>query len=347
MQTTEFVVVGAGPAGLCAAQTLARAGRDVLVLERHAEVGPKVCAGGLTVKAVQILAEMGLPPELGRTHVAQASFLGEEPWPFDRELAVVRTISRRALGQWQARLTCQAGATIRTNASVTTVDLAERRLTINRRESLRYEHLIGADGSQSVVRQALGLPCPRRIFAAEYNIPALEMDSLRVSLGTARMKESYFWIFPHEGYTSIGYGANRMQVPPREVCRHLDERLRSAGLSPAGAPLEGYSIECKYAGIDFGRVHLVGDAAGLASPLTGEGIRAALVSGQEVALSLLDSGHTRPQLRQWLRTHALHTRLAGLPLWRHDISWLLTLQSTRALCRFAAANRAMIALCVG
>ena len=46
MEVVEHLILGAGPAGLRAAQVLAEAGREVLVLEKHAEVGPKTCAGG-------------------------------------------------------------------------------------------------------------------------------------------------------------------------------------------------------------------------------------------------------------------------------------------------------------
>jgi flavin-dependent dehydrogenase len=51
METVEHLIVGAGPAGLRAAQVLADAGREVLLVEKHPEIGPKVCAGGLTPKA--------------------------------------------------------------------------------------------------------------------------------------------------------------------------------------------------------------------------------------------------------------------------------------------------------
>ena len=46
----DVIIVGAGPAGLSCAEVLAKGGKSVLVLEKNNEVGPKICAGGLTAR---------------------------------------------------------------------------------------------------------------------------------------------------------------------------------------------------------------------------------------------------------------------------------------------------------
>jgi len=76
-------------------------------------------------------------------------------------------------------------------------------------------------------------------------------------------------------------------------------------------PFEGATIEVEYRGCHFpGGVHLAGDAAGVVSSLTAEGIYAALVTGEEIARRLLDPGCPAPKTSRWLRTKRRHDRLA-------------------------------------
>ena len=78
-------------------------------------------------------------------------------------------------------------------------------------------------------------------------------------------------------------------------------------------PVEGATIETDYRGLAFDRgVYLVGDAAGLASGLTGEGIYSALVSGEEVAQLILQPGYRTVKTLAWLRIKRLHEALARL-----------------------------------
>jgi flavin-dependent dehydrogenase len=78
-----------------------------------------------------------------------------------------------------------------------------------------------------------------------------------------------------------------------------------------GAPFEGATIEVVYRGCHFpGGVHLAGDAAGVVSSLTAEGIYAAIVTGEEVARRILEPGAPAPKTASWLRTKRRHDALA-------------------------------------
>ena len=166
VETVEHLIVGAGPAGLRAAQVLSEAGREVLVLEKRDEIGPKTCAGGLTPKAVRELDQLGLPEDLGLRSVGHVAFSGGNPLALDGELAAIRTIPRRELGRWQVQWARAAGAEVCAATPATELNPSDRTLQAGGRR-LRWRHLIGADGSDSIrppdtpATVAAGLLCRR------------------------------------------------------------------------------------------------------------------------------------------------------------------------------------------
>lgn len=341
MESVEHVVVGAGPAGLRAAQVLAEAGKEVLVLEKNDRVGPKTCGGGLSVKAVRELEGLGLPRGAGLDSVAHASFEGETPAPLDAEHARIRTLARERLGQHQAEWAFRAGAEIRTDAPVSAIDPVHRTITVGGC-TLRYRHLVGADGSRSTVRRALGLRSPRTFFAGEFNIPRLWRDQLFIEFDSDALASGYFWIFPHEEYTSIGAGANKGLIPPATIRPFLERRMAEMGIDPGDTPYEGATIEVHPVGFHFPHgMHLVGDAAGMPSGLTAEGIYAALITGEEVARRILNPRFPKPKTRAWLRTKRSHDAVGRL--WLRRTPRKLSLRTLSALCRRPAARRRLSA----
>lgn len=337
VEHVEHVVVGAGPAGLRAAQVLAEAGREVLVLERNEEIGPKTCAGGLSSKAVRELRALGLPDDAGRELLGHVSFRPGERIPLHAERSWIRTVARRELGRRQARWTRRAGAEIRTGTPARRIDLDARTLIAGGRR-IRYDRLVGADGSTSAVRRALGLHSPRVFFAAEYNIAGLHHDELVVAFDPDALAGGYFWIFPHTDYTSIGAGAHKGVVAPGTIRPYLDRRLDAMGIDPGETPYEGATIEVDFAGLDFrGGVHLAGDAAGTASGLTAEGIYAALVTGEEVARGILEPGYPKRKTRAWLRLKRVHDAIGRLWTRRRPLD--LGLSALEPICRWAPGKR--------
>ncbi len=307
MDTIEVLIVGAGPAGLRAAQVLAGAGREVVVAEKRAEIGPKTCAGGLTPKTVDVLRRLGLPDQLGLERVGQVAFDGR-CCVLHPERTLIRTVSRRELGGYQLRWARAAGADVRAGSPVTSLDLAGRAASVGG-QAVRWRHLIGADGADSGVRRALRVPSPRECFAAEYNVAGLRLEPLRVEVDPD-LAGGYFWVFPHCDYTSIGAVASKHVLRPSALRRYLDRRLTALGVQPGSAPFEAATIEGEFRGFHFpGDVHLAGDAAGVASSLTAEGIYAALLTGEEVARRILSPGYQAERTRRWLGVKRRHDRL--------------------------------------
>jgi flavin-dependent dehydrogenase len=310
MEVVEHLIVGAGPAGLRAAQVLADAGREVLVLEKRPVIGPKTCAGGLTPKTVRELEPLGFTPAHALASVGHIAFAGGRAVALDAHATVIHTLSRLELGRLQVGWARAAGAEVRSGAAATEIDLPARTVRVDG-GTLGWRQLIGADGADSAVRRALGLPSPREYFAAEYNLPGIRLGPLRVECDPARLANGYFWVFPHGDYTSLGAVAPKHLIPPAVLRRYLDARLDALGAARGGLRFEGATLEVTYHGTHFGNgVHLAGDAAGVVSSLTAEGIYAALITGEEVARRILDPRATAPKTSRWLRTKRRHDRLA-------------------------------------
>jgi flavin-dependent dehydrogenase len=296
METVEHLIVGAGPAGLRAGQVLADAGREALVVEKRAEIGPKTCAGGLTPKTVAILRGLGLPKGAAVT--------------LDPDGTTVVTLSRRALGRYQAAWTRAAGAEVRAGCPVRELDLAGKTAVVGGAR-MGWRHLIGADGSDSAVRRALRLPSPRVYFAAEYNLEGVRLEPLRVECDR-ELGGGYCWVFPHDDYSSVGAVASKHVVRPATLRAYLDTRLERMHLAGHGQPLEGATLEVDFRGLHFaGGVHLAGDAAGVPSALTAEGIYSALLTGEEVARGIIDPAHPSPRVARRLRVKRRHDRFAA------------------------------------
>jgi flavin-dependent dehydrogenase len=311
METVEHLIVGAGPAGLRAGQVLADAGREALVVEKRAEIGPKTCAGGLTPKTVAILRRLGLPESAGLRRVGQVAFAPGHPISLDPDGTPIVTLSRGELGRYQAAWTRAAGAEVRAGCPVRELDLAGRTAVVGGAR-LRWRHLIGADGSDSAVRRALRLPSPRVYFAAEYNLEGVRLEPLRVECDRD-LGGGYFWVFPHDDYTSVGAVASKHVVRPAALRGYLDARLERMRLAGHGEPLEGATLEVDFRGLHFaGGVHLAGDAAGVPSALTAEGIYSALLTGEEVARRIIDPGHPSHRVARWLRVKRRHDRFAAI-----------------------------------
>jgi geranylgeranyl reductase len=336
-ESVDCVVLGAGPAGLRAAQVLAESGREVVVLEKKAAIGPKTCAGGLTAKSVAELVPLGLPLEATFASVGHVRFGGEPCTALDAELALVRTISRAALGRMQAEWASAAGAEIRSGTPVHGVDI-DRHEVSTERGTIRYRHLIGADGSDSAVRRALHLRSPRACVAAEFNVPGVRLAPLRIECDEPALANGYFWVFPHADYTSVGAAVPKDMIPPRHLRPYIARRAEALGTAVNGVPFEAATLEVEYCGLHFpGGVHLAGDAAGAASSLTAEGIYAALVTGEEVARGIVEPAYPAPKTRRWLTVKARHDRLMR----RLRARWAraLTIGALSALVRVPPARR--------
>jgi geranylgeranyl reductase len=307
---TDVLVIGAGPGGLACARVLAEHGRQVLVLERHREIGAKVCAGGITWDGL-----IGVVPEelIERSFCEQYIFSNRQKVVVREKNPIIATVNRKILGQWMARQAAGAGAEIIPDSRVTSID--GLRVTTcsstGEHKKITCSHLVGADGANSMVRRSLGIPVQQVGPGINYQLSG-SVEHMEWHLSTKHFGYGYGWIFPHKDTVSIGAYGPRGNMSGKQLKKNLINWAAVRGYDLANTPCRAAVISYDYRGHCFGSTWLVGDAAGLASGLTGEGIYPAIVSGETVARTIIDPNRPDTAIADMVKKQRLHHRVINL-----------------------------------
>lgn len=286
-QQVDLAIVGAGPAGAAAAIAALRARPHarVLLLDRAPIGRDKVCGDGIAPHAVAELEALGVQAVLPEEIVPQVRLVSPSG---EANSAVTGSpgyvVPRQVFDERLLRAAIAAGAVF-VEHRVTSIEQDADGVTVD--GIWRAPVLIGADGSNSVVRRLVGEPANRgsalavaiRGYAPTPDIPQeliLRWDSQRAG-GLC-----YAWAFPTaNGTSNVGYGMSSAAQGGGRA--KLEERMHA--LLPEfdldGIELGGHTLPLtiRRPRPAVGRVLLVGDAASLINPFTGEGIYSAIASG--------------------------------------------------------------------
>lgn len=324
-----MAVVGAGPAGSATAIRLASAGAKVVLLDRARFPRDKPCGGGLTGRALRH-APCSLDPVV--EHVVDRfrirlrygrSFTRRHPQP------LVLMTQRRRLDLHLAEQAAAAGAELRDGVRVADVQPESAGVTARMDgRVVRADVLVGADGANGIVARAAGLgDGVVHGVALEANVsyerlPRDRVESTAViELGV--VPGGYGWVFPKGDHANLGVGGWGSEGP--RLRDHLARLARMHGVDTGELrDLRGHRLPMRRLGAmpASGRVLLVGDAAGLVDPLSGDGMYEAFVSGKLAAEAILDGD-----------LDAYAGRLASALDHHASASWV----AKRALDRSAAA----------
>jgi len=294
----DAIVVGAGPAGSTCAYRLASAGASVLLLDRARFPRDKPCGGGVTGRAARLLPfQLDSVVEDVVTSVRMRLRFGSWVERGSGEPLVLMT-QRVRLDAYLAERAAAAGADFRDGAKVEAVKAGPEGVEVTAGgERLQAAALVGADGVNGVCARTLALGGNQAVgVALEGNVPydRLGTDGYRgrAVLELGLVPGGYGWVFPKADHANVGIGGWEREGP------HLREHLRTLcaayGISPDDLEsLRGYRLPLRSprSTLARGRTAIVGDAAGLVDPISGDGMYEAFLSGQlasEAVVDLLD-----------------------------------------------------------
>ena len=333
----DVVVVGAGPGGSKTAWELAKAGAKVLLIEEHSQVGTPVHCSGLITRRTLCLAGIGdwviqheITGSLVYSNKGASVRLGDE-----RIRAVV--IDRSALDVWLAQQAQRHGADLWLSCRLETIQHERGRISIGvttrqGRRTITTLILVGADGAGSRVARFLGQHTNNdrvRTLGAVVALPRLEDDTyVRVFVGENIAPGWFGWAIPvGDGLARIGVGAlMSSKVSQRKLLQQLVTLFPKEFQGIRFLQYSGGTIPLYRPIRTFGdHVILVGDAARQVKPLSGGGIRTALMGAICCAQTALGAMQENEFSAGFLRRYEDH--------WHAAISEELEL--ARNLRRFA------------
>lgn len=307
--TCDVAVIGAGPAGATAAYLLARHGMDVGLFDKQLFPRPKLCAGLLTWKTIDLIARTfhlsldGLKHH-GLIHHAcrdyRIYFQGTEisrgrlAFPF-------HFVDRSIYDHHWLKMAKAAGARVTTGTGVAQVDAGSGRLTLADGRTIQSRIVIGADGVWSRSRRSLNSPETQErrwrsnLAATIETYLAYGSEECRpafASLHFGYLPWGYAWSFPGANGQTLGI-AGLVSKGHGSIRGAFRDFLESIGISEAidgdwkGYPLPYGNYLRRPA---HQRLLLIGDACGLADPLLGEGIYSAHASARIAAQAVIKAG---------------------------------------------------------
>ena len=286
----DCVVVGASFAGLACATSLAHAGFSVRVLERKSDPGAKLHTTGIIVKdAIDGIALLdGLPPELAR-RIDGVRLYAPNMRSIDLAAPGYYFLATDTpnLMRWLAGRTSDAGAAIQFGASFTHAECMDGGFRLSGLGTTRF--LVGADGPNSTVARDLGLGRNKEfLFGLEHEYAGADIpapDRLHCFID-AKLAPGYIgWMLAGVGVAQVGLARRVLgerteikgamsafldKLAPLADFRAMTPSSVRAGLIPCGGIVRKTAAQ---------RALLLGDAAGMVSPVTAGGIHTSLRHG--------------------------------------------------------------------
>jgi len=289
MQICQIAIIGGGPSGAFCGERLARAGFDVTLYDEHL-AWEKPCGGGLTHKAIvayPFLLDGPQPKKLIHQMELISSSGPRARLELDHPIVIY---SRAVLNGLLLDRAAAAGCKL-VRSHVTAVDTAGKGVRVT-----------AGNGTQEADFAVIAAGARNALLPG---IPPLERDDLEMTLGyfvpqqadTIRVKflrgfEGYIWSFPRADHLSVGICGRMARHTSRELRRFLDQFLAEERISPAGTRFYSHVLPSPqtrtlHRPVSGANWALVGDAAALVDPITGEGLYYAIRSGDLLATAII------------------------------------------------------------
>ena len=275
--TYDVAILGGGPAGSTAAYRLATAGASVLLLDKATFPRDKPCGGGVTGRAARLLPFSIEPVVEDVVDRLECGLRYRHRFTRRARAPLAYMTQRRRLDHFLLQQAAAAGAEVREGETADARELDAR-------------IVIGADGCNGSSAKQLGLA--ENVVhgvALEANYPYDRRYAGAMVLEIAVIRGGYGWVFPKGDHVNVGVGGNGEEGP--RLRAELRRMCDAYGIDPdAASDTRGYRLPMRLTETRLARgtTAVIGDAAGLVDPLSGDGMYEAFLSAQLVTEAALD-----------------------------------------------------------
>jgi len=313
VESVETLIIGAGPAGTAAAAVLARAGREVVVVDKAVFPRDKCCGDGLTALALRELERLEFDPGQVASWRVVDEVIVRSPSGKERRYSLPEgpgyhsaVATRLDLDAALVDLAIRAGADVRQGVTFRGAQPDANGVVVELESgAIEARHVIAADGMWSPVRKALGLAVDG--YRGEWHAFRQYFENVSPRAGNELivwfekdLLPGYAWSFPlANGRANIGFGIQRgghhsvgdmKELWPDLLSRPHIREVLGPDARPE-APHKAWPIPARVGRVPLTgpRTMFVGDAAAVTDPMTGEGIGQALLSGRLAAEAILEA----------------------------------------------------------
>lgn len=281
----KTIIIGGGPAGVTCGYQLVKHHEDCLIIDRKEFPREKLCGGGLTPKAHILIDKIFTGIKYDYCSVNKIDMYSNSKYVCSFSLNTeLRTVARKDFDHILLEQYKAIGGQVITD-TLSKIEEKDNKifLTLLSGRIFTCDNLIGADGTNSLVRKYLQPNFKKGTLCLEKNVSDMSIRDMRVYFDK-KFKDGYFYLFPNLNGYAVGYG-DALTTTERfhqslEEYNLTDESKTKGAYIPMFDKIE-YSFHKN--------ILLIGDAGGYADSMTGEGIYFAVKSGQNAASSIIEN----------------------------------------------------------
>ena len=299
MLSVDVLIIGGGPAGSSLGYIIQKAGYKCCIVDKAIFPRNKLCGGLLTKKAHNLIAEIFgdtlFPCE--RTSKNVSLFLGTQKLSNIQTDSDFYLISRINFDYYFIEKYIKANGILFEGCKVKSLSIDTNHAMLSSGEEIEFTVLIGADGANSQVRKCIDVNYRPNAMCLEFDSPSCDVtDEIQVYFSAIR--SGYGWCFPKEDRYTVGVGG--LITTNKDIKKSFEAFNKSTGKSAEKAKILGalipfgkfVKIPCK------NNIILIGDAAGLVDPITGEGLYFAFLSAKYASEAVIDFFASQRNLSQ-------------------------------------------------